>query len=192
MTKLRYRRGPARRAAGTRLGLFAALAVTTIVYYLLLPVFGLQTAAAIRTAPWQSLGLGLAMLATTPLVVVLLFSSLLGIWLALAVLALYPALLVAGLLSGAPALADLGLVLARRPETPTRAWRIGSIAATFALLWLLCFVRGLGALSVFALLVLGCSRQRCGGAIARQPDRTRDRIFGLADYPAFLKHIMKR
>lgn len=149
------RAAPGPSAAGTRLGLFAALAVATIVYYLLLPVFSLQTAAAIRSAPWQSLGLGLAMLATTPLVVVLLFISLLGVWLALVVLALYLALLIAGLLTGALALADLGLTLARLAETPPRAWRIGSIAATFALLWLLCFIPVLGALSVFALLVLG-------------------------------------
>jgi cytoskeletal protein CcmA (bactofilin family) len=146
---------PGPSVAGTRFVLFAAFAVATMVYYLLLPVFSLQAGGAIRAAPWQALGLGLAMLATTPLVIVLLLVSVLGIWLALVLLALYFVLLTAGLLTGALALADLGLTLARRGETPTRAWRIGSIAATFALLWLLCFIPGLGALAVFALLVLG-------------------------------------
>jgi hypothetical protein len=158
--ELAERAEPGPSAAGTRFGLFAAFAVAAIVYYLLLPVFSLQTAGAIRTAPWQTLALGLAMLATTPLVIVLLLVSVLGIWLALVVLALYVVLLIAGLLTGALALADLGLTLARRAEAPSRAWRIGSIAATFLLLWLLCLVPGLGALAVFALLVLG------GGALA--------------------------
>jgi cytoskeletal protein CcmA (bactofilin family) len=141
--------------AGTRFGLFATLAVAAIVYYLLLPAFSLQTARAIRAAPWPALGLGLAVLATTPLVIVLLLVTVIGIWLALVLMALYFVLLTAGLLTGALALGDLGLARAHKAETPSRAWRIGSIAATFVLLWLLCFIPGIGAVAVFALLVFG-------------------------------------
>jgi cytoskeletal protein CcmA (bactofilin family) len=153
--ELAERAEPGPSAAGARFGLFAAFAVTALVYYLLLPVFSLQTARAIRAAPWQALGLGLAMLATTPLVIVLLFVTVLGIWLAFVLLALYFVLLTAGLLTGALALADIGLTLVRKTDTPTRAWRTGSIAATFVLLWLLCFIPGLGALALLALLFLG-------------------------------------
>lgn len=65
-----------------------------------------------------------------------------------------PALLSAGLLTGALALANFGRP---RAEPKPRREHGGSapIAATFALLWLLCFIPGLGALGVFALLVLG-------------------------------------
>jgi hypothetical protein len=86
---------------------------------------------------------------------VLLFVSVLGLWLGLALLALYFLLLTAGLLTGTLALADLGLLLAHRAEAPTRRWRLGTIGAACAAMWLLSFVPGLGALVVFATLVFG-------------------------------------
>lgn len=145
-------RGPS--PAGVRFAVFVTLGVAAIAYYLLLPAFSVQAARTIRDAPWSSLGLGLALLATTPLVIVLLLVSVLGIWLAFVAMALYFVLLTTGLLTGAVALGELGLTLARRAE-PTRGWRLGAIVAAFLALWLICFVPVIGALAVFAVLVSG-------------------------------------
>jgi hypothetical protein len=141
-------------AAGVRLGMFTTLAVAAVVFTLLFPGFSVEAAHTLLGAPWKSLGLGLAMLMTTPLVVLLLFVSLLGIWLGLALLALYFVLLLGGVLTGLLFLAELSLKW-RGASGISRRWRIGAIAVTAAVLWLVCLVRGLGPLVMFALLVFG-------------------------------------
>jgi len=141
-------------AAGMRVGLFTTLAVTAVVFALLFPGFSVEASRALHNAPWISLGLGLAMLMTTPLVILLLFVSLLGIWLGLVLLALYFVMLLGGVLIGLLSLAELGLKW-RGPVDHSRRWRIGAIVASAALLWLVCLLPGIGAVVMFALLVLG-------------------------------------
>jgi hypothetical protein len=140
--------------AGLRFGMFTTLAVAAVVLTLLFPGFTVETARTVLTAPWKSLGLGLAMLMTTPLVMLLLFISLLGIWLGLALLALYFLLLLGGVLTGMLSLAELGLKWRRTPENKRR-WRIGAIVVVAALLWLICLIPGVGPVVMFALLVFG-------------------------------------
>jgi len=140
--------------AGMRVGLLTTLTVAAIVYFLLFPLFSIDAAHTLRRAPWKSLGLGLAMLMTTPLVIVLLLLSLLGIWLGLALLALYCVLLLAGILTGILALADWGLRWRQMME-PDRRWRVGAIVIAMALLWLLGLIPGVAALLLFALLLFG-------------------------------------
>ena len=146
---------PRRPAAGSlRAGLFTTLAVAAITFMLLFPGFTVEAARTLHGAPWKSLGLGLAILMTTPLVILLLFVSLLGIWLGLALLALYFVLLLGGVLTGVLSIAELGLKW-RGPVEHNRGWRIGAIVAATALLWLACLVPGVGGLVMFSLLVFG-------------------------------------
>jgi len=140
--------------AGLRLGLFTTLAVTAVVYFLLFPAFSPGAANTLRAAPWKSLGLGLAMLTATPLVILLLWFSLLGVLLGFALLALYWVLLLTGVLTGVLALAETGLALRKR-EPPERRARIVAIVLALFLLWLLCLIPVLGPLAMFALMLFG-------------------------------------
>jgi cytoskeletal protein CcmA (bactofilin family) len=138
-----------------RLGLYISLMLTGIVLYLLFPRAAVGAARTIAETPMKSLGLGLAVLAATPLVALLLFASLLGIWLALTTAAIYLVFLLLGFLTGILAVGDWGLRLIGRAGAATPGWRALSIIAALLLLWVVRFVPGLGGVIVFALLVFG-------------------------------------
>ncbi|QKT02694.1 hypothetical protein HUS23_02090 [Ectothiorhodospiraceae bacterium 2226] len=153
--------------------LAASLAATGVALYLLFPAFSLAGARSVGAAPWHALGLGLAVLATTPLVILLLGMTLLGMWLALMLAAAYLVTLLAGLLTGILYLGDRGLRLARRaPLEPGRAAQaLAFIVALIAVL-LLSRVPLLGPLALLVLWLLGIgalvlavhARYRAGGA----------------------------
>lgn len=138
-----------------RIGLYLSLMLTAVVYYLLFPQASIAAARTLNGSPWKSLGLGLAILAATPLVVALLFASLVGVWLALIALTLYLLILLLGFLTAILAVGDWGLHLLGRSAAPSKGWRVLSIVATFVALWLVRWVPVLGGLVVFALLVFG-------------------------------------
>lgn len=146
-------RGPG--AAGTRFGLMVMLAAAAIAMMLLFPGFSLAAAHRLRAAPWKSLGLGLALFAATPLVIVLLFITVVGVFVALPLMALFPVLLLAGFLTAAISASDYGLARLGRAEGASKGVRALAIVATLLALWLLCFVPGLGPLVMFALLLFG-------------------------------------
>lgn len=141
--------------AGGRVFVLLSLLVTASVLYWLFPNFSRATARAVREAPWQVLGLGLAVLASGPLVVILLLVSIVGLWLGLIALVLYLVLLLLGYLTGVLFVADAGLLRLRRPEPPGKGWMIGALAATLVLLALLRLLPAIGGLVAFALLLFG-------------------------------------
>ena len=138
-----------------RLALYISLMVTGIVLYLLFPVTSVGAARTVNEAPWKSLGLGFAVLAATPLAILLLFVSLVGVWLALLLLALYLSSLLLGFLTGIINVGDWGLRLIGRTGAATKSWRVLSVIAALLALWLVRFVPVLGGLAVFAVLVFG-------------------------------------
>lgn len=143
-------------AAFARLGFIASLMLAAIVLYLLFPNASLSAARAMRDAPWKSLGLGLALLVGIPLVIVLLFVTLLGVWLALSLLALYLVFLLLGYLTGVLCLGDIGLgLIVPKKKKPTRAWRALSIVAVLVALWVIGFIPVLRGLVGFAVLLFG-------------------------------------
>ena len=81
--------------------MFVTLVVTAIVLYLLFNRIADQAAGISREGFWSSVGLGLAMLAATPLVIVLLLSTGIGSLLAVMLLLVYVLLVITGYLSGA-------------------------------------------------------------------------------------------
>jgi cytoskeletal protein CcmA (bactofilin family) len=138
-----------------RLVLSVTLMVAGIVLYLLFPTASVGAARTINESPWKSLGLGFAMLAATPLVVLLLCISLFGIWLGLLALAAYLMLWLLGFLTGILTVGDWGLRLIDRAKTATKGWRVLSIVAALLALWIVRFVPVLGSLVAFAILVFG-------------------------------------
>ena len=65
------------------------LAVAAIVYYLLFPAFSVAAANGLRRSPFIALGLGVAFLFATPFVVMLLLVTVIGVLVALPLLAWY-------------------------------------------------------------------------------------------------------
>jgi cytoskeletal protein CcmA (bactofilin family) len=162
---------PAHTGAGGGVFMLLSLSVTALALYLLFPRFAPAAARGVREAPWAALGLGLAVLAAGPLVVVLLLASVVGLWLGLVTLFMYLALLLLGYLTGVLFAADAGLRLLRRHAEPTRGWMIGAILAVLVVLSLLRLVPALGALAALALLLFGLGaltralwRRYAGGA----------------------------
>ncbi len=132
-----------------------SLLVTAGALYLLFPDFSRNTARAVREAPWQVLGLGLAVLACGPLVVILLLVSIFGLWLGLITLVLYLVLLLLGYLTGVLFVADAGLQRLRRPQPAGKGWVIGALAIVLITLLLLRLLPVIGGLAAFALLLFG-------------------------------------
>ena len=146
-------RGPG--AAAARFGFLTMLTVAAIVLVLLLPGFSLGAARRLRDAPWKSLALGLAVFATGPVVIVLLFVTFVGAFVALPLMALLPVLLLAGFLTAMISLSDFALQRLGRADSAGKGVRALAIAAAFLALWLLCFIPGLGPLLLLALLLFG-------------------------------------
>ena len=157
VTRMEFEHAAAPRApaAGVRFGGFVMLGVAAIVFYLLWPGFSVEAAGTLRRAPGKSLAYGLASFATLPVVIVLLLITIIGVLLALPLMALYPVLLLTGLLTAIIFLSDLGLRRLGRADSASRGQRVAAIAVTLLVLWLLCFLPGIGALVMFALMVLG-------------------------------------
>lgn len=138
-----------------RLALYVSLMVTAIVFYLLFPAASVGAAHTINESPWKSLGLGIAILAATPLVIVLLFVTFVGVWLALIAIALYLVLLLLGFLTAILNVGEWGLRLIGRNMAPNKGWRVLSLVAAFVALWLIRWIPVLGGLVVFLLLLFG-------------------------------------
>lgn len=141
--------------AAARIGLYLSLMVTGIALFLLFPAGSVGAARTIGAAPWISLGLGFAVLVATPFLVLLLFVSLVGVWLALALLALYFVLLLVGFLTGIIYVGDRGLRWVGRAADLSKGWYLLAIVLALVMLWLVRLIPVLGTVAAFALLVFG-------------------------------------
>jgi len=160
----RHERGSAR--AGAHLGFLVTLTVTGIVLLWLFPRAATAVTNQIALAPWKSLGLGLAVLTATPLVIILLFASLAGVWLGFLLLASYLIALLCGFLVGALCAGEAGLKRMRRHAEITHGWRVAALVITLIVVGVLGLVPGLGGLVIFGMLLLGL------GGLALQIYRT--------------------
>jgi cytoskeletal protein CcmA (bactofilin family) len=125
---------------------------------LMLLVFPQLTIAAqdrVRTAPWQSLALGAALFFTVPMVALVLTITVVGIPVALAILALYGLLLLAGFLTAAFFLAERAGRVVRGRREPGTGWRIGLLLVALMLLAALPWVPFAGAVLLFMALLFG-------------------------------------
>jgi hypothetical protein len=146
---------------GVGIVVLLSLIVTGIALFLLFPRFIANAVTTIRAEPWKCLGLGLAVFAATPVVVSVLFVTVIG-WLPATVIgALYLILLLAGFLTAVFYIGDLGWRRLGRGEA-SRAGRLWSFVVALIVTALLGLVPLLGTLLLFALMLLGVGVLKLG------------------------------
>ncbi len=131
------------------------LLVAGVVLYLLFPGVWLSSALEAQGSPWTSLGLGIAVLVGAPLVVAVLFATVIGYVLALMMLALYVITLLLGALAGIFSVGDLGLRLLGKRDEASRGLRVLSIIAAVVVLVVIGLVPVLGGLVTFLVWLAG-------------------------------------
>jgi len=161
--------------AGVGIGIVVSLAVTGVVLLLLFPVAAPAAARNVGTTPWKSLGLGLAVLAATPLFIAVLFATVIGIWLAFMLLAIYLVALLLGYLIGALWIADWGIAKAHRAQPVTVGWRMLALVVALIVLGVLGLIPALGCLIAVAVLLagLGALAVHIWGAYVTPPAKAR-------------------
>jgi cytoskeletal protein CcmA (bactofilin family) len=128
-----------------------------------MPRFSREAAAAIRSKPWQALGLGIAMLVGVPVALVVLIVTIIGIPLALLLAFAYGALLLLGYLVAAIFVGDFVLERIDARKLESVWWRaLFMLLATVAIgilrlvpvigdpAWCLLFLAGVGAFTLRA------------------------------------------
>ncbi len=131
------------------------LAVAAMVYFLVFPRFSPAAAQTVGRSPLLSLALGVAVLFATPFVVLLLLVTVLGVLIALPLLAWYLLTLLGGFLTGVLYVGDVGLRLLGKAESGGKGWRVLSILLALIVIVLVQIIPVLGGLAVFVLFVLG-------------------------------------
>lgn len=153
---------------GSAFGFVGVFAVAAL-FVALLPQFSARLVDAIRSSPWRSLGLGLVALVGVPLLAVLLMITLLGIPLGIAVVALYPLLLLLGFVAGVLFVGQRLRAAFRPDAAATTASTIGFAALALLLLMLVGWVPIVGALALFAVMVAGLGACLLAVVNRRQP-----------------------
>lgn len=134
--------------------LLGLLAAGTLLFALF-PRFTRAALQAIETSPLKSLGLGAAIFFSLPPVILLLVITIIGIPIALALLALYATALLIGYLVLAFFVGDRLLRLAHRQAATGLGWRIVSLTAALVLLWLIRHLPYIGGFLIFMALFAG-------------------------------------
>jgi hypothetical protein len=147
--------------AGAGVVVLLGLVVTGGAMFLTFPRFIATAVTTIRAEPWKCLGLGLAVFAATPVVIGVLFVTVIGWLAALVIGALYLILLLVGFLTAAFFVGDLGWRRLKRSEM-SRAGRLWTFVVALIATMLLGLVPLVGALLLFVLLLLGTGALKLG------------------------------
>jgi len=131
------------------------------VLYLLFPEFSLRVSRSVGAEPWLSLATGLAVLAGVPVLIVILFSTGIGVLLALMLLAVYLVLLLAGYFVGAMFIGNTGLGMLGKADVG-KALRASALSIALLALAVFNLIPLLGSLLNWAVLLAGT------GALGRQ------------------------
>jgi cytoskeletal protein CcmA (bactofilin family) len=135
---------------------YLALLASGALLLLIFPRFAAQAADTLRASPGLAALLGFAALVAVPVLAVLLFITLLGIPLGVALLALYPLLLLGGYMVGILFIAQRAQAALRPGDTlPTQAQTLGFFALALLLVLLLGRLPWVGGLLVAAIAVFG-------------------------------------
>jgi cytoskeletal protein CcmA (bactofilin family) len=145
----------------TILILLFSIIITAVLLYLLFPEFSLHVSQSLRKRIWLSLGTGLVVFAAAPVLMIILFSTVIGAWLGLMLLAVYLLLLPAGYFVGAMFVGNAGLDMLHRTEV-SKALRAVALAIAIIVLAVVNLVPLLGSLVNWLVLLAGI------GALSRQ------------------------
>jgi cytoskeletal protein CcmA (bactofilin family) len=139
----------------TRVVFVVNLFVAGTLLFLLFPRLTVSAALTVGRRPWASLGVGLGVLALTPLAVLSLALTVIGIPLALTLVWLYIGALLAGFLTAAFYLAELVLRPLRRGRAPSSGARLAALAVVLLVLAVIRFIPIAGPLVLFLTLTFG-------------------------------------
>jgi cytoskeletal protein CcmA (bactofilin family) len=132
-----------------------SLMLTGVVLFLMFPSFAHGAAQAIVSDVWKCLGLGLAVLIMGPIVALLLFMTVIGIPLGVIILATYVVFLIAGYLTSALFLGELGLRWSGKDMQASTGLRVLSIAVAVFALSTIGWIPFLGTFATLAALLFG-------------------------------------
>jgi hypothetical protein len=150
-------RGPVREAVhwvGSVLW-FAGVFFVGALFLVIFPGLSTRAAETIGRDPWQSLGLGLAILVCVPFVTVVLLITIIGIPLALLLVPLYLLLLFLGWIVTALFLGQRGLAMARRTVPASTGLRLLALLLALLVLSMVRHVPLVGGIVAFLALIAG-------------------------------------
>jgi hypothetical protein len=135
---------------------FVVLLATSALFLLVFTVFSQRAAQGMRATPWPALAAGLAVLLGTPVLAMLLCITLIGIPLGIALMMLFPLMLLMGWIVGVFSIAQrVQRAIQKEAPTGTRTELIGFFALTLLLVLLLGSVPLIGSLILITILLLG-------------------------------------
>jgi len=134
---------------------FAGVFFVGALFVVLFPGLSVRAAETIRRNPWQSIGLGFAILACVPIAAVVLLVTIIGIPLALLLVPLYLLLMFLGWIVAALFIGQRGLAVLRGTAPDSTGWRLLALALALLALSLVRHVPFVGGIVVFMALITG-------------------------------------
>jgi hypothetical protein len=134
---------------------YLALLACAVVLRLVFPKFSSLAATTIHKEPVKALALGVGSLATIPIFAVLLFATILGIPLGMAVLMLFPVLLLLGYLVGVLYIAQRAQTIAYKGSVISFSHTIGFFAAALFLVMLMSRLPLIGYIVLTIITIVG-------------------------------------
>jgi cytoskeletal protein CcmA (bactofilin family) len=150
---------------------FVALLACAAVLLLVFPTFSDDASNTVRNSPGQAAALGFASLLLVPVLAGMLFITILGIPLGMALLMLYPALLLVGYVVGVRYIARRAEIAMRKETSTSFAVSIGFFALALLLMMLIARLPFVGPLALIVITIIGTgacilelNRRRKGGS----------------------------
>jgi len=134
---------------------FAGVFFVGALFLVLFPSLSVRAAETIRRNPWQSAGLGFAILACAPIAAVVLLVTIVGIPLALLLVPLYLLLVFLGWIVAALFIGQRGLAVLRGTAPDSTGWRLLALVLALLALSLVRHVPFVGGIVVFMALITG-------------------------------------
>lgn len=131
-----------------------SMIIASVVLLLIFPRYTLSSTDRVRSDPWKSVGVGFIFLVLTPILAFMLMAVVLGVWIGLAILAVYFVAILLGLLIAFFFVGDWGARLFKR-DISTRGRRILSVILAIILLGFVELIPLIGSVLIFVLLLLG-------------------------------------
>lgn len=130
------------------------LAITATIFYLLFPAFSDRSSRTIGDEFWKSLGVGVIALLVIPFISIIMMSIVIGVWIALLLIALYLMGLLLGSLIGMLFVGNKLAQLSGWDPAP-KAKRIITLFIAYGIVGVVQFIPVIGALITCSIVVIG-------------------------------------
>jgi hypothetical protein len=134
-----------------------SLLLVGVIMLVAFPKFSVAAPHTVRSDPWKSLALGFCLLLCPPVAAIVLMITVIGIPLGVALLLVYPVMLLLGFITGALFLSDrVAIRIAkRRGVAVTPGWRYAALSVSLLALLLVCKIPLAGCVAAFVVLLFG-------------------------------------